>query len=158
MSAAFPLLTPELGDWAARQDPVALVRAYEVARSDSVRIGRNLAEQARQRRLRDIDRRLARRSDSLGDLARRGSRVAQETHEAQRVHRLRVEWRSGWRPVCSCGWQDSRPWSRKENAEGAMQSERTALFAPLRPTIEHTNRPAEVDPWTRPRMAAGVAS
>jgi hypothetical protein len=116
-------------------DLSAEVRAEHAA---GVRIAAMLVDQARDRRLRAIDRAIAQRSDRLSDLHRRGQRATEVARQERREHRLSAE-RDGrwWRPVCTCGWVGQASTTR-ERAERWARDEREHIFRPLSDAVEHT--------------------
>lgn len=83
-----------------------------------------IPDQARRRRLRAIDRSIARRGDQLTELL------------------LCVEGRGLWHPVCTCGWTGQGV-ARRESAQQAARSERARLFdRPLGEAVEHSGADA----------------
>ncbi len=123
---------------------IDLSREVQAEHAAGIRIAGDLIEQARQRRLRAVDRAIAGRSDSLSDLQRRGREVAERTRQERRQHRLSVErhqdvaqpWRRRWRAVCACGWVGPTAPTR-EVAEQRAREEREHIFRPLSAAIEH---------------------
>jgi hypothetical protein len=122
-----------------------LSREVQAEHAAGVRIAASLIDQARQRRLRAIDRVIAQRSDWLSGLHRRGQRAAERSQQERYEHRLSVErhrdaalpWQR-WRPVCACGWSGPALTTR-EAAERRAREEREHIFRPLSEAVEHTS-------------------
>ncbi len=139
-----PWATVEEIGWADAHG-IDLRREVQAEHAASVHIATSLIDQARQRRLRAIDRAIAERSDRLSDLHQRGQRVARRTRLERCEHRLSVErhrdtqqpWMR-WRPVCTCGWVVPATSSR-EAAEQRARDEREHIFRPLSAVVEHTS-------------------
>jgi len=123
---------------------IDLRRECEAERSAGVRIASALIDQARQRRLRAIDRAIARRGDWLSELHQEGQHVAERTQQERREHQLSAEpyrdagqpWMR-WRPVCACGWAGP-PTSSREEATQQARNERSHLFRMLNEALQHT--------------------
>jgi hypothetical protein len=146
-------LVRQYGPWAtdagiawAEAHGIDLRCEIEAERAAGIRIAASLINQARQRRLRAIDRAIARRGDRLSELHRCGLRAAETTRRERREHRLTVERvnarRDTWRAVCACGWVGSALTSRKA-AERRVREERAHIFRPMSSAVEHTTEGAQ---------------
>jgi hypothetical protein len=138
-SSRVPWATVEEIAWADAHgvDLSEWVRAEHVT---GIRIAATLIERARQRRLRAIDRAIARRGDTLSELHRRGQHAAETTQQERREHRIsvtRTTDRQRWQAVCTCGWV-GRPAPTRQIAEGDADTERRYTFRPLSQAVEHT--------------------
>lgn len=123
---------------------IDLSRELRAEHAAGVRIAAALAEQARQRRLRAIDRAIAERSDWLNDLHQLGQRAADRTRREHHDHRLNTApYRDAerpwlrWRPVCVCGWAGP-PTMIRRDAERRARQEREHIFRRLSQSVQHT--------------------
>ena len=119
-------------------------REVRTAHDAGVRIAACLIDQARQRRLRAIDRAIGRGSDRLSDLHRRGQRAAVRARRERREHQVsvaRTEDGLRWQPVCGCGWA-GQPTPTLAAAERVAREEQARIFRPLSEAVEHTDATA----------------
>jgi hypothetical protein len=111
----------------------------QAERSAGIRIAAKLIDRARRRRLRAIDRAAARRGDWLSELHASGLRAAERTQQERRQHRVLTAraGRSGWQPVCSCGWVGG-PAATRRAADQAARDELVCMFGALSEAVRHT--------------------
>lgn len=91
-----------------------------------------------------IDRQLAKRTDVVGALYRRGQEQAGVNRAERQEHRLTVEntsWKC-WRAVCACGEWHGRSTASKHLAEQDADRERERLFKPLTAALTHSESAA----------------
>lgn len=132
-STAQPTIDIELVDWALARGltlPESICLFREVRR-ESVQIGAKLISQARDRRLRAIDRALASHADELGKLYRRGLDEAEKIRRERTRHKLKIvkdgRWPITYLATCACGeWKGSERRSR-QGAELDVKDEREVL-------------------------------